>query len=390
MSLSVLVINSGSSSIKFCLFKEQDGQLQTVNNGSISNIGSETLFRSECNGIRDSNNLFDVSNHDDALLYLLNFLESKINSKKEFIVGHRVVHGGIKYNAPTIITNEIVTELETYTCLAPLHQQYNLKAIKVISELDKSLTQIACFDTAFHAEHQYLINQYAIPEKFYKEGIRRYGFHGLSYEYIASKLKENYSELYNGKVIVAHLGNGASLCAIHKGKSIDSSMGFSALDGLMMGTRCGSIDAGVVLYMLQQKKMDVQQVSDLLFFQSGLLGVSGTSNNMPDLLESNHQSAKNAIELYVHMIIKEIGSLLSVLQGLNGIIFTGGIGENEDEIRARVCHELQWLGVTIDSELNKKSCSVFSTDSSSVKALVIKTNEELMIARHVLRLFGSS
>jgi acetate kinase len=389
MSCQILVLNSGSSSIKFSLFDEQEGLLNVLYKGQISNLGLDACFN--VSGLEDNEtiNLSKTTDHLSALKYLLDWLKPNMNSNKELFVGHRVVHGGDHYYLPVFITHEILSELKKLEPLAPLHQAYNLSAIESLMQVDKAIPQVACFDTAFHIEHGKPNNQFALPNEYYEKGIKRYGFHGLSYEYIAECIKQGEPELSDGKIIVAHLGNGASLCALDQCKSIDSSMGFSALDGLMMGTRCGSIDAGVLLYLLEEEKLNTKQISDLLYKQSGLLGVSEITNDMSVLLQSTEATAQQAIDLYVHRIVREAGSMIALLKGLDGLVFTAGIGENAARIRKQVCEQLVWLGIEIDDKANEENNTVISATNSPIKVCVIPTNEELMIAQHTFELLNS-
>ena len=384
MSYQVLVLNSGSSSIKFSLFDEQKTELNLLFNGQVSNLGIEARFSVKGLNVNEKRGLPDVNDHQSALNNILDWLKPKLNQSKELMIGHRVVHGGTKFSSPVIVDEAILVELKKLEMLAPLHQHYNLAAIEELMHVDSSIMQVACFDTAFHANHSKLNNQFALPNSYYEEGVRRYGFHGLSYEYIAHTLKETDRLLAEGKVIVAHLGNGSSLCALDQCQSIDSSMGCSALDGLMMGTRCGSIDAGVILYLLEEKKMSAQEISDLLYKKSGLLGVSEITNNMDVLLQSSESTAKQAIELYVNSIVREVGSLMTALKGLDGLVFTAGIGENAAEIRRLVCEQLTWLGIELNKKANQDNETLISSEDSAITVYVIPTNEELMIAQHAL------
>ena len=384
MSYQVLVLNSGSSSIKFSLFDEYNSELNLLFNGQLSNLGTEAHFTVKGIDVNESINLPEASDHQSALNHLLEWLMSVLNKNKELLVGHRVVHGGTNYSSPVIINPEVLGELKKLEMLAPLHQIFNLSAIEAVMKVDNSILQVACFDTAFHANHRKLNKQFAIANNYYEEGIQRYGFHGLSYEYIAQRLNEIDRFLAEGKVIVAHLGNGSSLCALDQCQSIDSSMGFSALDGLMMGTRCGSIDAGVILYLLEERKMTSQQISDMLYKQSGLLGVSEITNDMDTLLKSSETKAKEAVDLYVNSVVREMGSLITILKGIDGLVFTAGIGENAAEIRRLVCEQFNWLGIELDDKANANNSYLISTEDSFIEVYVIPTNEELMIAQHTL------
>ncbi len=380
MSCQVLVLNSGSSSIKFRLFDSQANGLELLHKGQIEGLGTDARFIAGAEPV----DLPAATNHISALQFLLEWLQPRLDRDKPLVVGHRVVHGGTDFSLPVRVTPEVIKELKKLEPLAPLHQPHNLSAIEALSQLDSSLPQIACFDTAFHAGHGKPVDQFALPRALYDEGVRRYGFHGLSYEFIASALRSTEPELARGNVIVAHLGNGASMCALKQGRSIDSTMGFSALDGLAMGTRCGSIDAGIILYLLQEQNLNTQQLSDLLYKKSGLLGVSGISNDMRVLLDSPAASAREAIDLYVHRIVREAGGLTTMLEGLDGLVFTGGIGEHAAEIRQRVCERLGWLGIELDQQANAENSHVISSADSRIKVCVIPTNEELMIAQHTL------
>lgn len=361
----ILTLNAGSSSIKFATYAIQNPLLK-LNDGDIVNINTAPVFR-----IRNHhkqiifNETYDKNHNYD---FFFNELLDKLSTNDEELVGvgHRVVHGGPRYYQPTKVTQEVVEYLRTLIPFAPLHQPYNVAAIETISKKHPKLRQVACFDTAFHHTHPAVADQFALPRSLTAEGVRRYGFHGLSYEYIISKIKLSFPEKHRQRIIVAHLGNGSSLCAIKNGVSIASTMGFTALDGLMMGTRCGSIDPGVLLYLMQSKNMTVSEVEKLLYHQSGLLGVSGISNNMQVLLADKSQAAHDAIELFIYRIKREIGSMAAALEGLDLLIFTGGIGENAAIIREAVSDNLDWLG--------------------HPTVMVIPTDEEWVIANHTLPL----
>ncbi len=389
MSCQVLVLNSGSSSIKFRLFDSQGDGLDLRNRGQIEGLGTDPRFRADTSDGEESVNLPAGTDHVQALEFLLEWLQPRLDAGQKLVIGHRVVHGGANFGVPVRINPEVIAELKKLEPLAPLHQPHNLAAIEAVARLDSSLPQVACFDTGFHAGHGKPVNQFALPADLYEQGVRRYGFHGLSYEFIATALQAGEPDLATGRVIVAHLGNGASMCALKNGHSVESTMGFSALDGLMMGTRCGSIDAGVILYLLQEQNLNTQQISDLLYKKSGLLGVSGISNDMRVLLESQQPTAVEAIELYVHRIVREAGGLCAVLEGLDGLVFTGGIGEHAAQIRARVCERLGWLGIELEAQANLENRHLISSVNSRVKVCVIPTNEELMIAQHTLEILNT-
>lgn len=361
----LLTLNAGSSSIKFATYA-LNNPLEKINDGSIENINTAPVFK-----IRNHHKqvVFQETydnNHDYDYFYQL--LLSKIaNDENELVaVGHRIVHGGKRYNAPIKVTSEALEYLKTLIPFAPLHQPYNVAAIEAILKKYPKMLQVACFDTAFHSTHPPIADEFAIPRELTEEGVRRYGFHGLSYEYIISKIKLNFPEKYRQRIIVAHLGNGSSLCAIKNGVSIASTMGFSTLDGLMMGTRCGAIDPGVLLYLMQSKNMNAKDLEKLLYYESGLLGVSGISNNMQVLLENKSHEAHEAIDLFVYRIKREIGSLAAALEGLDLLVFTGGIGENAATIREAVSDSLDWLG--------------------HPTVMVIPTDEEWVIANHTKEL----
>jgi acetate kinase len=301
-------------------------------------------------------------------------------------VGHRVVHGGPDYDRPVVVDEAVLKRLEQYNSLAPLHQPNNLAAIKLVMARRPELVQAACFDTAFHRSHNAIADHYAIPESYYQEGVRRYGFHGLSYEYIAGRLREIAPDIAGGRVIVAHLGSGASMCALAGGQSIESTMGFTALDGLPMGTRPGQIDPGVLLYLVGEKQMTPAALEHLLYYESGLKGLSGVSNDMRELEASTAPGAALAIDHFVYRIALNAGMLAAALGGLDAFVFTAGIGENSPLIRERVAQRLAWLGITLDPSANAAGQTLISQPGSRTRLYVVPTNEELMIARHTLAL----
>jgi acetate kinase len=312
----------------------------------------------------------------------------KLGNRPLAAVGHRVVHGGMHYSRPARVTPELLAELEKLVPLAPLHEPFNLAPIKMAMSLDPELPQVACFDTAFHRTAPEVEQAFALPYSFYEEGIRRYGFHGLSYEYIASVLPERAPEIAEGRVVVAHLGNGCSACAMRAGVSVATTMGFTALDGLPMGTRCGELDAGVVLHLIQQKGMSAQELVDLLYRRSGMLGLSGVSADFRELLASDEPRARFAVEVFCYRVAGHIASLASALGGLDGIVFTAGVGENAAPVRSAICRACAWLGVELDEKANNEHGQRISTPASRVGAYVIKTDENLMIARHARALLG--
>ncbi len=392
MNKYLLVINAGSSSIKFDIYQKDilSGQLVADAAGQIEGIGSQPHFtvKTSCDAVLVERMLSADKAHDHtgAITIILAWLRDYFADGTLLAAGHRVVHGGQNYSAPVLIDARVLMELENLVPLAPLHQPHNLATIRALLETMPSLPQVACFDTAFHRTQPAVAQRIAIPRRFADEGIRHYGFHGLSYEYIASVLPGLDSTLADARIIVAHLGSGASLCALHKGKSIATTMGFSPLDGLVMGTRCGSIDPGVLLYLMDRHGMDARALEQLLYHQSGLLGISGISNDMRTLLASSDPHAQEAIELFVYRVGREIGSLAAALGGLDALVFTGGIGEHSAAIRAKVCHQAAWLGLDLDGSANETGVSRISTLVSKVSAWVVATDENLMIAYHTLLL----
>jgi acetate kinase len=330
----------------------------------------------------------DAKDGKDAIRVARTWMREHFHGENVVAVGHRVVHGGAKFSHPVLIDDATIAELEKLIPLAPLHEPHNLAAIQALRQWQKDISQVACFDTAFHRSHPLLSDLYALPMEFYEAGVRRYGLHGLSYEYIASVLPQIAPVIAHGRVIVAHLGSGASLCAMYQGKSMDSTMGFSALDGIPMGTRPGSVDPGVLLYLLRDRGMSIKELEQLLYHKSGLLGLSGISNDMRILEESTEPRARLAIDYFVHRIAKEIGALTAVLGGLDGLVFTAGIGENSAEIRGRIVERCAWLKMTLDDKTNNSGGPCITAAASAVSAWAIPTNEELMIARHTCATCG--
>lgn len=392
MSGYALVLNAGSSSLKFCVFQQTQAttwELET--RGQIEGIG--TSPRMSVKDARGQKRLDEalpptVSDGRAAVDTLAAWLRSNYEGSRIVGVGHRVVHGGPRFSGPVVITREILAELKALTPLAPLHQPHNVAPIETILDRMPDVPQVACFDTAFHRGHADVATVLPLPRDVCKGGVERYGFHGLSYEYIASKLPEVAPEIADGRVVVAHLGSGASLCALRQRKSIDSTMGFTTLDGLCMGTRPGALDAGVVLYLFQQLGLSVKQVEEVLYKKSGLLGISGISNDMRNLIESKEPAARLAVDYFVFRVAKEIGAQAAALGGIDALVFTAGIGENSAEIRRRIVEASAWLGVQLDPSANHARGPRISTSNSKVSAWVIPTNEEWMIAQHTRSLLG--
>jgi acetate kinase len=385
----LIVINAGSSSIKFAAY-EFNAQLNKSFNGYLENIKTTPvlkIFGSDGSIIRETKFEKKVEYEYFFELLISAFASNQFNYTVSG-VGHRVVHGGSQYTSPVLLTEAIVDELKKFIPFAPLHQPFNLQAIESIYKAYPTLPQAACFDTSFHRTHPLVADLFGIPRKLTESGIRRYGFHGLSYEYIMYKLKEIQPEKVNSRIIVAHLGNGSSMCAIKNGISIETTMGFTALDGLMMGTRCGSLDPGVVIYLIEYLKMPAKEIEKMLYSQSGLLGVSGLTYDMRQLLADESDAAKQAIELYIYRIKHDLGALVSVLGGLDMLIFTGGIGENAAQIRERVCADCDWIGLKIDLEKNAKNMADISGKNSKVVVRVMPTNEEWIIAKNTYQLIS--
>lgn len=385
-----LVLNAGSSSLKFCLFQRPPNEGWRLEaRGQIEGIGTSPRL-SVKDGRGESLDNRDVSVRDghEAVGALATWLRSRYGGSNVLGIGHRVVHGGSRFTAPTIVNEQVLAQLRELVPLAPLHQPYNLAAIEAVFERLPGVPQVACFDTSFHRGQPAVAELIPLPRDLREAGLQRYGFHGLSYEYIASVLPEVSPKIANGRVIVAHLGSGASLCALREGKSVDSTLGFTALDGLCMGTRPGSLDPGVVLHLFQGLKLSTKEVETLLYKKSGLLGISGISNDMRDLLGRTEPEARLAVDYFVYRIAKEIGALTAVLGGIDALVFTAGIGENSPEIRRRICDASRWLGIELDEPANDNRGPEISTSNSKVSVWVIPTNEELMIARHTGSLLG--
>ena len=396
MNGNILVINAGSSSVKFASFHVSPGAspVRTLH-GVIEGIGTAPKLQAWAHEDDPVEELaLSVSSdpalgQQAALATMLDWLKQHPTQGQLLAAAHRVVHGGVRFTAPTLVTPEVLTQLQELVPLAPLHQPHNLAAIQALTALMPGLPQVACFDTAFHARQPWVAQAFALPRHISLSGVKRYGFHGLSYDYIARVLPEHLGNAANGRVVVAHLGNGASMCAMKQRQSVASSMGFTALDGLMMGTRCGQLDPGVVLHLMQQRGMSAHQVESMLYKESGLLGVSGMSSDMRALEASDHPDAQAAIDLYVYRVLRELGALAAALGGLDALIFTAGIGEHSALIRERVCQGASWLGLSLDAQANQRHQTCISEAGSRVSAWVIPTNEEWMIARHSQSLLGA-
>lgn len=388
----ILTLNAGSSSVKFSAFALGDDGLHLLVSGQIEGIGACASFTatSSC-GTKSAfaiNSSRGPVDHRLAVTIIVEWLDDAHHGKRVVAVGHRVVHGGIAFAEPVILNDTILVQLDRLVPLAPLHQPHNLAGIEAAQHAFPGTTQVACFDTAFHRSHPYVADAFALPRRFYDEGVRRYGFHGLSYEYIARQLRVVAPVHAVGRVIVAHLGNGASICAMRDGTSVASTMGFTALDGLPMGTRCGQLDPGVVLYLITEKGMSPAAVSDLLYKESGLKGLSGLSHDMRLLEASDSEDTRHAIAYFVARVRREIAGLAATIGGVDAIVFTGGIGENASNIRAQILSDLGWMGVSINLEANRSNHTTISDETSKVAVFVLKTNEELMIAEHTCDIAG--
>ena len=391
MSDAILVLNAGSSSIKFSLFADGADGLALVAGGQMAAIHTSPQFVArDATGAKVAEKRWPAQTklgHEAALAHIVEWLKTTHGERHRLAaVGHRVVHGGAEHGAPVRVDAAMVAQLERLIPLAPLHQPHNLAPIRALLERSPELPQVACFDTAMHRSNPAVAQMFALPAELTESGVRRYGFHGLSYEYIASVLPQFDPRAAQGKTVVLHLGNGASMCALQSGRSVASTMGFTAADGLPMGTRCGSLDPGVVLYLMDELRMDARAIEKLIYQESGLLGVSGISSDMRTLEASDDPRAKAAIDLFIYRIGRELGSLAAALGGVDAVVFTAGIGENSRGLRERVCRDAVWLGVEIDVDANRRGDACISTAASPLLAFVIPTNEEQMIARHTRQL----
>ncbi|WP_209507079.1 MULTISPECIES: acetate/propionate family kinase [unclassified Ruegeria] len=380
----VVTLNAGSSSMKFGLFELTEDDPVMVCTGVVERIGEPEPIvkaRSSGGGVLANGTAGDIHDHAAALDWVLNLLSRAFPSCEVTAVGHRIVHGGPEIDTPLPLTAAALEELDKLSPYAPLHQPHNLAGVKAAMERFPNAAQIACFDTAFHRNHPWENDVFALPREYYDKGVRRYGFHGLSYEYISDHLAKTAPLLHAGRVVVAHLGNGASMCAMIGGRSVGSTMGFSSLDGLPMGSRCGQLDPGVLLYLMDQEGLSASEISDLLFRKSGLLGLSGLSSDMRTLEKADTRESRQAISYFTFRIRRELGAMAAILGGIDALIFTGGIGENSRLVRDRVCSGMGWLGIELDPDANADNDRIISTDLSRVVAMVIPTNEELVIAR---------
>jgi acetate kinase len=384
---ALLTLNAGSSSLKFSLFAVNDGAPKRLYTGAFDRGSApDVVSVAPVGGEAAHLPLAQSGALASAFAAVLDWCEGRDDFGSIVAVGHRVVHGGMEHTAPVVLDDTTIASLGKLSSLAPLHQPHNLAGVEQARAAFPAALQVACFDTAFHRTHPFVNDTFALPHKYYAEGVRRYGFHGLSYDYVSGTLPPG---LHDGRVVIAHLGNGASMCALKGGKSVGSTMGFSALDGLPMGTRCGQIDPGVLIYMMQEHGMDANALVNLLYKDSGLKGMSGISNDMRALLESDDPHAKEAIDYFVFRIRRELGGMTAVLGGLDALVFTGGIGENAAPIRELVCQGFDWLGLAVDSQANAQNAAIVSSASSRVQVRVTPTDEESMIARYTSAMLGS-
>jgi acetate kinase len=395
MSQAIIVLNAGSSSLKFSIYAVAEPKLELVVKGQIEGLGTSPHFEAaDPRGqtlvdemLKSGSKKFG---HPEAFAHVASWIRQKYAGEYSLAgIGHRIVHGGSKFTEPTLIDADAMAEFEKLIPLVPLHQPHNLAGVKAVTEMQPKLPQVACFDTAFHQKRQKVTERFGLPDELFQQGVRRWGFHGLSYESISGKLRQLSPALAKGRVIVAHLGSGASLCAMREGRSVDTTMGFSVLDGLPMGTRCGNLDPGVVLYLMQ-RGMTAEQIENLLYKKSGLLGISGVSNDLRELLKSDKPLAAEAIDYFVYRIVREIGSLTAALGGLDGLVFTAGVGENSAVIRQRVCQGLAWLNISVDAEANQRGGSgCISPPGHAPAVWIIPTDEEGVIAAHTLQVIRS-
>ncbi len=393
MNKIVLTLNAGSSSLKFAAFVlVNGGDLNLLASGQIEGLGAIPRGSVKSASGEKTELAFDSSaegaDHQAAMGGILNWLLREGHAASVDAVGHRVVHGGPDLVDPMLLNEEVIAKLKRLIPLAPLHQPHNLAGVEAAIKAFPSIPQVACFDTAFHRSHPFVSDTFALPRAYYDEGVRRYGFHGLSYEYICKKLRAIVPQVAREDVVIAHLGNGASMCAVHDGRSIASTMGFTALDGLPMGTRCGQLDPGVLLYLMAEKKMSAQEISDLLYKNSGLKGMSGISQDMRELEASHSQAARDAIDYFVSRVRRELAGLAATVDGVEAVVFTGGIGEHSWRVREAVLTGMEWMGIELDAEANRAGAQIISARSSPAMVFVLPTDEERMIAEHTMRAAG--
>ena len=384
MTDAILTLNAGSSSLKFSLFEASNGALTRLADGEVAGIGDAPRFEARVGGQVAAARRWPEGGgqRDEAFLAeILGWVERPLGRDRLAAVGHRIVHGGAEFTGPARLDAAVMAKLEAVAPLAPLHQPHNLAAVRAVAKARPDVAQVGCFDTAFHHGHAAEVDRFGLPREWEAKGVRRYGFHGLSYEFIAGRMRDLDPALAAGRMIVAHLGAGASLCAIRDGRSIDTTMGFSALDGLVMATRCGALDPGVILYLQASHGLTASALEDMLYRRSGLLGVSGISDDMQVLLASDHPAAKEAVDLYVFRIVREIGALAASMGGLDGLVFTAGVGEHAPAIRARVCARLGWLGASLDAAANGRGDGRIGDAASRLALWAIATDEEQVIAR---------
>lgn len=388
----ILTLNAGSSSIKFALFAVGAEVAECVR-GQVEGLGAAPRLQAakpDEPHVDQTLSQTQAGDHAAALAVILEFLKTSFGKIAVEAVGHRVVHGGADFSESVVLDEQALAYLERLNPLAPLHQPHNLSGVRAAHGAFPDALQVACFDTAFHRSHPWVNDAYALPRELYAQGIRRYGFHGLSYEYVTDRLRQVAPLHAAGRLVVTHLGNGASMCAIRDGQSVGSSMGFTALDGLPMGTRCGQLDPGVVLYLMDAKGMSVREIEDLLYRRSGLKGLSDLSHDMRQLEAAGTPAAMQAIEYFVFRTRRELGAMAAILGGVDALVFCGGIGENAWRIRERICQGFEWLGIELDDLRNQAGQIVISSDRSRVRVFIIHTNEEMMIARHTARLLASA
>ncbi|MCX7301371.1 MAG: acetate/propionate family kinase [Rhodobacterales bacterium] len=389
MIQTILTLNAGSSSLKFALFAEDDDV--PLASGLVDRIGNEGTIRlRDALGADIATAPGDLASHPAALQLVLASLDAAFPQADIRAIGHRVVHGGPDFATPALIDDAVVATIEALAPFAPLHQPHNIAGIRAAQAAFPGTPQVACFDTAFHRNHPWVNDTFALPRAYYDKGVRRYGFHGLSYDYISGELARTSPQIHAGRVVVAHLGNGASMCAMENGRSVASTMGFSALDGLPMGTRSGQLDPGVVLFLMEQENLGPAEISDLLYRKSGLLGLSGLSNDMRVLEAAETTEAAEAIDYFVFRVQRELGAMAAAMGGIDALVFCGGIGENARNIRARICERMGWMGIAIDPAANEGNSRVISSADAKTTVLIIPTNEELVIARAARSLAASA